>query len=593
MQLPIIDEYNATRDLAKKPFHAVCYAPWTSMVFDPIGRVRACCVNFDYPLGDISKERLDDIWNGERLDRLRNAMLNYDLQFGCQYCERKLTSGAFQKEYVDTATLMTSKFERFDVEFQAPYWPKHLEFHLSNRCNLECVMCTGEFSSTIRRKREQLPPIPAVYTDQFFEDLQKYLPHVQMTQYLGGEPFLIPEMYRIWDMLIDQKLRPHCHITTNGTVWGPKVERIVETLPVAVAVSMDGATKETFEKIRINAKFERVCENLRRFRDCRAKYTYETVINFTMSRMNWHELPDMLLFAEDEGVKLHVLDLLFPERLSLYTLSHDLLSGVIGQFEAAAKTLSGRLKINASILETKVFELRHRLGEIIRTEVTRSMVPDRLQAAQADVSRERESNWTESKKLPTLRVIELDADDSPTSAELYEATPQIAKGSSEFESAANDPQANSTWNIFRGVFPFPTIEDAARKASHWSQYGPIEYIHCNSDDEVVELVSPVNAHLSRVPQVIGSTLNDLAWILAGQLGSDVSMVELNDDPMDYYRTVRFQSPERGATLLRSYFVPRFDENDELFGCTLVIGYCAEATPLTNIESPSLTTAEGQ
>jgi len=582
MQLPIIDEYNATRNLATKPFHAACYAPWTSMVFDSIGRVRACCTNFEYPLGNIAKQRLDEIWEGVRYNRLRQALKDYDLQFGCRYCERKLEAGAFHEGYIDAATLIISKFERLDVESEAPFWPKHLEFHLSNRCNLECVMCTGEFSSGIRRKREKLPPLSIAYNDQFFEDLEKYLPHLQTSQYLGGEPFIIPEMYRVWNMLIDQKLTPQCHVTTNGTVWGPKIERILDSLPVSVSVSMDGVTKETFEKIRINAKFERVCENMRRFRDFLAARKMTTAINFTMSRMNWKEFPDMLLFAEDEGVKINVLDLNFPENMSLYTLPSHLLSGVINQLELASKRIASRLTINASILETKIFELRHRLKGTISSEglseFSDAVVPDdlhhelqeRLQIITIENSIEQESAIEPNVPVESHRHEEEAAVDT-----------DIDQLVASIESLPPQPTNYYSWQIFREITPPPTLEDAEAKIRSWASESHLECIHCNQSDEVIELVSPTDSLLHEVSEVVGSTLPNLVWILADLLGKDFAIVELNDDPSDFYRTVRFQSPERGSTLVRSQFVPRYNENLELVGTSLLIGYRPETASAAN------------
>lgn len=580
MQLAIIDEYNATRNLAKKPFHAVCYAPWTSMVFDPLGKVRACCVNFDYPLGDVSKERLDDIWNSERIGRLRQALMNYDLQFGCHYCERKLSTGTFQKEFVDAATLMTSKFERFDVEFEAPFWPKHLEFHLSNRCNLECVMCTGNFSSGIRKKRELLPPLPMAYDDRFFDDLQKYLPHLKMTQYLGGEPFIIPEMYRIWDMLIDQKLRPHCHITTNGTVWGPKVERVLESLPVAVAVSMDGITKETFEKIRINARFERVVENFRRFRDHRAKYYFETVINFTMSRMNWHELPDMLLFAEDEGVKLHVLDLYFPESMSVYTLPASDLSLVIEQLERSVDQLSNRLRINARVLETKLFELRHRLDTM---NLDSSCVPD-AETLMESTALTNETVYSTDALLIDIKIPELREEREPPSELNVLTTPSlypvgeayvdtvIPEPTAYAEPPIEDAPAYYSWHVFSDVSPVPSRLDAAIKIRQWAPNSPVEVLECNRRDEVIQLISSSGGLLRDADNLDETTIQEMIWIFAIRLGNTFELIDQNDDPKDYFRTVRFHCPERGSTLVRSYMVPRYNENEELDGTTVVIGH---------------------
>src|SRR5678816_2700847 len=100
----------------------------------------------------------------------------------------------------------------------------------SNTCNLACVMCTGEYSSVIRAK-EGLPPMPAVYDEQFFEDLAFYLPHVKELSFLGGEPFLQLECFRVWDMLIERELSPICHVTTNGSLYDARVERVLQNLP--------------------------------------------------------------------------------------------------------------------------------------------------------------------------------------------------------------------------------------------------------------------------------------------------------------------------------------------------------------------------
>src|SRR5206468_1414522 len=76
-------------------------------------------------------------------------------------------------------------------------WPAKLEFALSNTCNLGCIHCSGSLSSVLRAK-EGLPALPHLYGDQFFEDLARYLPHTKQLSFLGGEPFLQQECFRIW-----------------------------------------------------------------------------------------------------------------------------------------------------------------------------------------------------------------------------------------------------------------------------------------------------------------------------------------------------------------------------------------------------------
>lgn len=358
-----IAEYEAQRDFTLKPFRSACYAGYTSMVFDSIGRVRICCVNSEFILGDLRTERLDDIWNGPRLQTLRDALNGYDFSLGCNECEQKILSGMTKGATNRTSQFVPLKYEGFEISSRPPYWPKHLEFHLSNKCNLQCVTCSGEFSSVIRAKREKLPPYLPAYDDQFFEDLRKYLPHLEEAQFLGGEPFIIPEMYRVWNMLIEGNLSPRCYITTNGTVFGPEVERILTSLPVSVNLSMDGITKQTFESIRVNAKLDRVIRNARRIRDIVVPRGFDFGFNFTLSRMNWHEFVDFLLFAESEGVPVSVSNVYFPEDMSVFKWEKKDLKYAIDRLEQQSIDAGSRLKMNREVLERKIQELKFALEQ--------------------------------------------------------------------------------------------------------------------------------------------------------------------------------------------------------------------------------------
>ena len=53
----------------------VCRAPFTSMYLDQHGSVRACCQNTEHPLGNVTEQRLRDIWEGPQAKELRDAML--------------------------------------------------------------------------------------------------------------------------------------------------------------------------------------------------------------------------------------------------------------------------------------------------------------------------------------------------------------------------------------------------------------------------------------------------------------------------------------------------------------------------------------
>ena len=557
MELSIINEYDASRDLASKPFRSACYAPWTSLVFDSIGRVRACCVNVEYPLGDISKERIDDIWNGPRVAEFRKSLQCNDFSLGCGFGEWKLKNGAFRAEKAIYSAFMPVRFEGFAIEPHPPYWPKHMEFHLSNRCNLECVTCFGEFSSGIRKKRDKLPPYPMVYNDQFFEDLEKYLPHLVWTQFLGGEPFIIPEMQRIWNMLIEGNLSPHCHITTNGTVWGDKVERILECLPTAISVSMDGATKETFDAIRKNAKFERVCENLRRFRDlCRRRHQ-GIAINFTLSRFNWRELPDMLLFAEDEGVELHIIDLGFPEVMSLYSLVPEDLKKVIDELESRMNKIRPRLRYLGATFDAKLTELRYRLNNSNERALKQHEELTPLLDVPVRVMIEKALSHIElTKKLVKERQEEIRADQKT-------------------EREDDERLRKYSWHVFEKVHDTLSVAMVRDQLNQWSNNSPIDHIECDVNDHVISIDSEPGGILEGVDEAIGVQQENLILILSTRLGEQFELLESIDDPRNYQRTVKFSGSNRESTLVRSIFVPRRDGFGEVIGISILLAHQLE------------------
>jgi MoaA/NifB/PqqE/SkfB family radical SAM enzyme len=355
VELPIIEAYNAQRNIADKPFLSACYAPYTSMLFDPLGNVRVCCQNFSLILGSLAHSRLREIWDGPAYRALRRSMDRYKLDVGCEFCEWQISEGSFANTY-------TREYDVLPVEGPEPRWPKVMEFNISNTCNLQCLMCNGEFSSSIRTKREGLGPLPKVYGDQFFEDLKDFLPHLEMMKCLGGEPFLAHEMFRIWDMMIEQGLQTRCHINTNATTYNAKVERVLDKLPCTFQVSMDGITKKTFESIRVGANFEEVMENFKRLHAYSQREGGYLSLTFCLMRQNWQEMGDFLLFGDEWDCYVSMMPVVFPSTCSLYTLPKSELAEIVRSLESQEPTILPRLGRNKQVWLEQMERLRNRLA---------------------------------------------------------------------------------------------------------------------------------------------------------------------------------------------------------------------------------------
>lgn len=330
----------------------ICAAPLVAMEFDPFGDVQACCANGLYPLGNVAQSSLMEIWRGERASALRSAVAAGDLSLGCTVCRYRMTYGHGE--------LPLEYYDNFPLRDGDPGWPSSLQFSLHNTCNLECVMCGADRSSRIRSRRSGLDPLPHVYGDQFFAELEPFLANCAAVDLSGGEPFLIPEHQRVWDLLIEMDHRPLCSLTTNGTIWNDRVERVLDHLDTHVSVSVDGMTAETFESIRVGADFDVVMDHLDRF----LAYTRERGTILTMSwslvRSNWHELAAAMRFAEERGIQVKVQTVIEPE-YGLQRLPTEELAVIVDNLEHEGVVLEPELELNLDMWRREVRRLREEL----------------------------------------------------------------------------------------------------------------------------------------------------------------------------------------------------------------------------------------
>lgn len=272
---------------------------------------RACCENDTFLLGNYPQQSIGEIWNGARLAELRAAMHAGRMDLGCDGCAPAVVSGRRSDARVGT-------YDHLGVPSSAATGPVRLELELSNRCNLQCVMCNGELSSAIRSRREGRPPLPPVYDDRFFEELAGLAPTLREVLFQGGEPFLGSEPLRAFEVLADSGFAGRCHVTTNGTVANDRVRRILDRLRVDVSVSVDGWSASTFEAIRVGAAHSQVMANIAWFLEMARRRHTVVRFNHCVMRSNWHELHDVLAGADRLGIDVTVIDVRRPVSMSLH-----------------------------------------------------------------------------------------------------------------------------------------------------------------------------------------------------------------------------------------------------------------------------------
>lgn len=346
--------YNERRPLGPQP--KLCFAPFKNMYIGHGGNVVACCFNRTYILGTYPEMSLSEIWQGKKAQRLRNAISSNNLNLGCRGCGQQILAG----------NIDGTKAKQYDeLPLNDNDYPSVIEFELSNLCNLECEMCSGDFSSLIRKNRENRPPLQIPYDDAFVSQLDEFLPHLTEVKFYGGEPFLIEIYYQIWERIIEVNPRIRVSIQTNGTILNNRVRNILSKIDFHINISMDSLESENYGRIRKNANLKRVVENTLWFREyTRNRNTFFGISACAMVS-NWKELPKFIRFCNGLDAPIYFHNLVYPSHMSIFSMPKETLEEVVDYLESFSfKRIRPIHEKNSNHYRDFILQIRAKLNQL-------------------------------------------------------------------------------------------------------------------------------------------------------------------------------------------------------------------------------------
>lgn len=178
--------------------------------------------------------------------------------------------------------------------------PAFLQIEPVGQCNLRCRMCPIQF------RKDGPPHGPPAFMDiGIFHRLVDELPGLKDLQLQGlGEPMMHPRFFEMVEYATARGIRVSTN--TNLTLLNDRrAERCVTSGLAALHASLDGATAQTYERIRVGARFDRVTANLAGLMAARRRLGSRTPrvrMVVVAMRMNSAEFPALVRLAHELGI---------------------------------------------------------------------------------------------------------------------------------------------------------------------------------------------------------------------------------------------------------------------------------------------------
>lgn len=135
------------------------------------------------------------------------------------------------------------------------FYPINIDIEPTINCNINCEFCQ---SSSLKRNKHSISLFE-------FKKIVNSIPNTIKINIQGmGEPLLNKELYSM--ISYAKKKKNYVLITTNGTLLSEKTSKeLIASGLDRLIISFDSAKKESYEKVRKGANFDKVVNNISNF----------------------------------------------------------------------------------------------------------------------------------------------------------------------------------------------------------------------------------------------------------------------------------------------------------------------------------------
>jgi sulfatase maturation enzyme AslB (radical SAM superfamily) len=256
----------------------LCPRPFDTVLIDKTGSCYACECQSWLPqsIGNLQIKSLEEIIGSDMHQHLQSSITDGTYR----YCNEH------QCSYIKSNAVLHGRPDRI----------QHLRLAIDESCNLRCPSCR---KSLVFHKEGSAYNLGLRLADKINEWLYYCKHPIQVHIGSDGDPFA-SHVYRHFMEQTPERDNIKYSILTNALMlkeFAPRVPYVVRNLN-ELGVSIDGATKDTYEKLRLGGRWEKINENLEYISELKDKHGFRFIMHYVVQKDNYHEMEDIVMLGE-------------------------------------------------------------------------------------------------------------------------------------------------------------------------------------------------------------------------------------------------------------------------------------------------------
>jgi wyosine [tRNA(Phe)-imidazoG37] synthetase (radical SAM superfamily) len=278
--------------------NVMCKNPFTRIEILENGDVYPCCsawLKNGFSFGNVyNNDSFDEIWNSENAKKHRYSVTEGDFEYCNKYC--------YHKNFANNSSLIVSKnngaynFSNYHDCYLNTF-PVEIALSCDTTCNLRCPSCRTHIKVNSEQENNKLSKMLNTI-------IRPALKNCSSLTLLGSGEFFTSKPLQDFCKALSKQEFPDLKINihTNAQLLTKEKYREFDNLKGMIgriAVSVDGAEKQTYETIRMGGKWERLLDALSFISDLKEKNNIEIfLLRFVVQKLNYKQIPAFVTMAK-------------------------------------------------------------------------------------------------------------------------------------------------------------------------------------------------------------------------------------------------------------------------------------------------------